>query len=177
MTRYTGKNTYEICIKKIKMWYPNNLFNATEEEIKYTKSLGLFLITNNTPTKQDVLNIHIVKWDNKIIHKYFKNIEKQLIIKLCYGINNMGYHNDKIPTKLLIYMNYQWRMLALLRDMHDYICERDSTHHVRTDDCRRFMRCLVKGLETNKFAKPVHRILNNIPQLQFTHPIFIRFNP
>lgn len=113
-----------------------------------------------------------VNWSKMLFHKYFKNIEKNLLIELRDAINKNLLHQEFIK-----YMSDRWRLVALLRDFHDYIYGRDNKHYIRTDDCRRFIDCIEHGMRVGVFTKPIHRILckKDTPG-GFTHPLFKQFN-
>lgn len=148
-------------MKKIHDWVPNSSLNASYVEIKYVLDF--------------VIN---VGWVKNSFHTYFKSIEKGLLENIRDMINYIHEHRIKyLPNTWINYMKLQWHMVALFRDFHDYMCGRDKKHYIRTDDCRRFIIGIEKGLKTSKFIKPVHRILcgENAPK-QFTHYLFTQFN-
>lgn len=146
---------------KIYTWKPHRTLNATCDEIQYIWDFA----------KQ-------VGWNKITFHKYFKNVEKTLLENVRNTINMLHEQNSNtIPEKWFEYMKIQWHMVSLFRDFHDFMCGRDKKHYIRTDDCRRFMSGIEKGLNTLKFIKPVHRVLcgENAPK-KFTHPLFTQFN-
>lgn len=145
---------------KIIQWKPNKDFKANPDEIEY------------------ILNIAVeIKWRKSNFHHYFKNIEAKFLENFRDTVNQSYLNDTPIPTEWINYMKFQWRMLALLRDFHDFMCGRDKKHYIRTDDCRRFLSCASRGLIDTKFSKPVHRLLcgENAPQ-KFIHPKFLQFN-
>jgi len=115
--------------------------------------------------------------NKETFHAYFKNIEKVLLKNFCHTINKCHKNKTTLPNWWIEHTNRQWRMLALIRDFHDHMCGRDRKHHIRTDDCRRFIPCVMQGLLLKTFSKPVHRLLSgeNAPR-EFTHPQFVKFN-
>jgi hypothetical protein len=147
-------------INNIDRWHPSRYFKASLEEIHY-----VYEITQK------------ITWKKETFHEYFKSIEKLLlenfrdIINMCYA------NNTTIPCEWIDNTNQQWRMLALIRDFHDHTCGRDRKHYIRTDDCRRFLSCVIRGLSLTSFSKPVHRLLcgENAPR-KFIHPQFVKFN-
>lgn len=145
--------------EKMYLWVPYPYLNVNIYEKKYVwefvKTLG---------------------WSNHTFHKYFKNIEKKLLENLRNEVNNLN-NSQTLPIQWKLHMKRQWRMLSIFRDFHDFICGRDEKHFIRTDDCRRFMNGIEKGMIENHFIKPVHRILRgeNSPK-KFIHPLFKQFN-
>lgn len=146
---------------KIKMylWDPYSCLNVSDAEKIYVWNF-----------------INQPGWTKNTFHKYFKNIEKILLENLRDMINNLG-NSKSLPKQWESQMSKQWRMVSIFRDFHDFMCGRDKKHYIRTDDCRRFIRGIGKGLKNKKFIKPVHRILcgENAPK-QFTHALFKQFN-
>jgi hypothetical protein len=141
-------------------WRPSKEFRATSDEIQYVQNLDKSII-----------------WCKDTFHTYFKNIEKILLENFRDIINKCHKCGIEISHKLIDQITPQWHMLALIRDFHDHMCGRDRTHYIRTDDCRRFLSCVLKGLKIQEFSKPVHRLLcgENAPR-RFVHPRFIKFN-
>lgn len=146
-------------VSKINKWNPLEVFMATDIEVIETREI-----------------IKSINWSKKETHLQFKKVEKSLLIHFRNYINSCRRLNH-IPVEQLIEINTQWRRLALVRDLHDYLCGRDKKHHIRTDDCRRFISCVIKGLHMSEFSKPVARLLcgENAPR-EFTHPAFVQFN-
>jgi hypothetical protein len=146
------------CLKNSKGWTPHKDFDASNKEIAYV--------------------LHVTKQlcGNKL-HKYFKTVESCLLSTFRDMMNNIHEHHKLQELDYILTTQKQWRLLALLRDFHDYMCGRDIKHYIRTDDCRRFVVGVSKGLKSNKFIKPVYRLLDgeNAPR-NFTHPLFIIFN-
>jgi hypothetical protein len=153
--------------KKINEWYPYYLLHSTECDrmniINYIKNIG---------------------WSKYEFHKYFKEVEELLLFNIQSMINSCDNsheeksHEENVKIRKFWYtMELHWKVLALLRDFHDYMCGRDKKHNIRTDDCHRFIRGIRIGLSTKKFIKPVCRILcgESSPR-KFTHPLFIQFN-
>jgi hypothetical protein len=140
---------------KANCWVPHRDFKATSDEIH-----NVLLYTN--------------QWCKNKFHKYIKTVESQLLSNFRNMMNNCHISISKPNWDLI---KKRWRKLALFRDFHDYMCGRDRKHYIRTDDCRRFVLGITKGLESNEFIKPVHRLLNgeNAPR-KFIHPLFIDFN-
>lgn len=148
-------------LEKMYLWEPDKNLNALYEEIQYVIDYA----------KKN-------GWTKNTFHDYFKSIEKILLENLRNTINTMHKNNiNKLPEQWINYMKLQWHMMSLFRDFHDYMCGRDKKHYIRTDDCRRFIIGIERGLSTAKFIKPVHRILcgENTPK-QFTHKLFKQFN-
>lgn len=145
---------------KISKWKPSHQFNASSEEMQYIKNIS-----------------KCITWSKESFHTYFKRTEKMLLENFRDTINKFYINNIIIPDKWINHTKHQWRMLALIRDFHDYMCGRDQKHCIRTDDCRRFISCVVKGLKHSTFSKPVHRLLcgKNAPR-KFVHPQFVKFN-
>ena len=138
-------------------WVPNKKFNATEKEVEY-----IILYTKG--------------FEKKEVYCKIKYIEKKLLKMFQKEINRF-YKNKELCGYWIDNMKYQWRMLALLRDFYDFKCVRDKTHYIRTDDCRRFINCVLDGLKNNKFSNPVKRILSNSTNsYSFIHPNFVQFN-
>lgn len=150
----------QLPLNKIDHWHPHQDFNATSAEI---------LHVHNT--------IRVIDWSKKTFHSYVKSIETLLLGNFRDVINKCHTNKTTIPPCWIEHTSYQWRMLALVRDFHDHMCGRDQTHYIRTDDCRRFLTCVLRGLHLKSFPKPVHRLLGgeNAPR-KFIHPRFIRFN-
>ena len=134
-----------------------------------------------TKYEQEYITKHIKKkgWDKRNFYSYFKNAENDLLIFLKNSINKLDALAD-LPEWWYVFMEAQWRMVAVFRDFHDSMCGRDEKHHIRTDDCRRFVSGIKSGIKTGEFPKPVHRILrgniSNKPTDKFTHPNFVQFN-
>jgi hypothetical protein len=151
-------------IQKINEWVPNDLLNANETE------------------KRNIINfIKKYGWSKLSLHTYFKNMEIILLTNMQNTLNSIFYV-DKFK-EIDILNNYwneielQWKTIALLRDFHDHMCGRDKNHHIRTDDCNRFIHGIKKGINTHKFIKPVYRILNGCEKsFSFKHPLFKQFN-
>lgn len=101
-------------------------------------------------------------------------IWKKLIHNLKFKVNQCY----SIPERSWFELNKSlWCNLALLRDLHDFICGRDEKHHIRTDDCRRFIPGIIKLFNENIVIKPVYRILYNKKKSnKFTHSLFLQFN-
>jgi hypothetical protein len=142
-------------------WKPCNLLNVgRQERLDILYSIKQMVLTPNE------------------FHDQFKEIEKKLLIHTRDYINNI--HEYKIYTlcdNWVAYMKSRWRMVAIFRDFHDFICGRDSKHYIRTDDCRRFMLGVINGINTKTFIKPVYRLLcGNTAPNKFKHPLFIKFN-
>ena len=154
------------------MWHPHKDFKVTQYEIEYIKKYINYIKTISCDKTK-----HSIQWEKRMIHAYFKNVEQDLLINFRDKINMCYIYKETISEEWIDDMKYQWRMLALLRDLHDHMCGRDATHHIRTDDCRRFMKCALNGINNKHFSKPVHRLLcgENAP-LQFKHPLFTQFN-
>lgn len=145
--------------KKAENWTPHKDFKATYKEI------------------DDVLR-YADQWGKNTFHRQFKNTESGLLSNFRNMINQCYLRQCTSPFRCWLLTNpSQWRTLALLRDFHDYMCGRDYKHYIRTDDCRRFVMGITKGLGKEKFIKPVHRLLSgeNAPR-RFTHPLFVAFN-
>ena len=71
----------------------------------------------------------------------------------------------------------KWRLLAFLRDYHDYRCGRDGKHRIRTDDCIRFISSIKRYIKSSHLNNTVYRILHGRnPDLLFKHPMFVQFN-
>jgi hypothetical protein len=135
-------------------WKPPRTFNAKQSEIN-----------------QIIATKQCKNWDSRMFHRYFKRREIKCLRKFKKIINT------KITLKLINEMNHEWRYLGLMRDFHDHMCGRDAKHHIRTDDCRRFIPCVIKGLNSGNFARPVHRLLTGATSpLGFTHSKFKQFN-
>jgi hypothetical protein len=117
-----------------------------------------------------------IGWSKNTFHKYFKNIEKMLLENFRNVVNNL-INSKTLPLQWKLQMESQWRMMAIFRDFHDFMCGRDKNHYIRTDDCRRFMSGVEKGMKNKHFIKPVHRILcgENAPK-KFIHSLFKQFN-
>ena len=109
------------------------------------------------------------------IYKYYKEYERNLLKSFRNYINTCI---NRCPSKEWIAnAKFQWRRLALIRDYYDHICCRDESHYIRTDDCRRFINCVIKGLKTKKLSNPVVRILSGkTAPRYFKHPLFVKFN-
>jgi hypothetical protein len=144
---------------KMYLWVPHLHLNVSIYEKKYIWGF-----------------IQTIGWSKNAFHKYFKNIEKELLENLRNILNNLD-NSKTLPVQWKLQMKNQWRMLAIFRDFHDFMCGRDEKHYIRTDDCRRFMIGIEKGLEKKNFIKPVHRILcgENAPK-KFMHSLFKQFN-
>ena len=144
-------------INKMSSWRPD--FNASLKEIDCVRK-----ITRNN-------------WTKETFHAFFKGIEKSLLENFRDTINTCYTNKTTMPNGWIEHTNRQWRMLALIRDFHDHMCGRDRKHYIRTDDCRRFLSCVVRGLSLTAFPKPVHRLLcgENAPR-KFIHPQFVKFN-
>ena len=143
------------------MWKPSKNFNITQNDISATIKDGL------------------ERWKMGSLHEYFKKTEAILLTSFMEYVNHCHkndvdiFHDIKWMTRNII----QGKKLALLRDFHDYMCDRDEKHHIRTDDCRRFMTCVIRGIKQPTFAMPVHRMLRgDTSPSNFTHPRFIKFN-
>lgn len=154
----------DILMKKIQSWQPNNLFNATPLEIDYIREIGI-----------------TEKWNKTTFHEYFKSIEAHLLIQFRNYVNKHNgaqtYILDSVHDDWFIENLIKWKILALLRDFHDHMCDRDQKHYIRTDDCRRFMPCVISGFESGIFARPVHRLLKgDTAPYKFTHPLFTQFS-
>lgn len=147
-------------INKMSSWRPHRDFNASLEEIQYVHEL----------TRK-------ITWTKETFHAYFKGIEKLLLENFRDIINTCYTNKTAMPNGWIEHTNRQWRMLALIRDFHDHMCGRDRKHYIRTDDCRRFLSCVMRGLSLKAFPKPVHRMLSgeNAPR-KFIHPQFVKFN-
>ena len=143
--------------KKLNNWQPHEYFNATKQEI-------LHIV--NTYNKK--------KKGGKDFHKYLKIMENKLIHDLKIKVDQC--HDT--PKQSWFDLNRSlWRNLALLRDLHDFICGRDKKHHIRTDDCRRFIPGIIKLFNKNIVINPVYRILTGCKKPnKFIHPLFIQFN-
>lgn len=142
---------------QLKKWTPHEFFNASEKEIV-----------------QVIKTYYDTQKKEKNFYEYFKNMEKKLIYNLKLKVNQCY----NIPEKSWFELNKSlWRNLALLRDLHDFICGRDKKHHIRTDDCRRFIPGIIKLFNENIVINPVYRILyNKKNENKFTHPLFLQFN-
>ena len=147
----------------IQKWQPSSTFNATPAEIHTVREIG---ITEN--------------WNKTAFHGYFKTIETNLLIQF----RNYANEHFEAQTHMPDYINDEWfvenagkwKLLALLRDFHDHMCNRDKKHYIRTDDCRRFIPCIIRGIDSGVFAMPVHRLLNgDTAPRKFTHPWFLQF--
>jgi hypothetical protein len=137
-------------------WRPPHAFQASDDDYYHVLSI---------PEAQT--------WTKPAFHAYFKRVELNLLKKFRKTINS----GDKPTNKQTHAMQRDWRRLALLRDYHDYMCERDRKHHIRTDDCRRFIACVLKGIMHGRFAMPVTRMLTGCGAPRgFTHPRFVQFN-
>ena len=157
--KYNDKVKYSINDKTIYKWKPHEYFNATQDEVN------------------EIINfITKMKWSKTDFHKYFKQYENNLINKVKDIINKSHKENNVIQHSCFEELRNEWRKLALMRDFHDYVCGRDDTHHIRTDDCRRFINGIQKILNSNIYIKPVYRLLSDKQTKKFTHPKFTRFN-
>jgi hypothetical protein len=145
-------------LKKSQSWIPHKDFKATSDEI-------------------DGVLEYADQWSKNKFHKYFKTIESHLLTNFRNTINQCYKRCKLLETEWISTTQMQWRILALFRDFHDYMCGRDHKHYIRTDDCRRFVLGITKGLKSKKFIKPVRRLLSgeNAPR-NFTHPLFVEFN-
>ncbi len=109
------------------------------------------------------------------IYKYYKDHERKLLQSFRNYINTCVERHPSVEW--IKCTKFQWRRLALVRDYYDHMCGRDASHYIRTDDCRRFINCVIKGLKTKKLAKPVVRILSGkTAPRYFKHPLFVKFN-
>jgi len=154
------KNRDVININYISNWIPNELIEATSDEIEIVH----FIIKQK-------------QWTKESLHRYFKHVESILLENFRDAVNKSHIRKIIIPESWFDTMNEQWRLLALLRDFHDHACGRDVTHCVRTADCARFLSYALSGIKVNKFPKPVIRLLcgDNAPK-GFIHPSFRQFN-
>jgi hypothetical protein len=145
--------------EKMYLWTPYSCLNINIHEKKYVWEF-----------------VQTMGWSKNIFHKYFKNIEEKLLENLRNVVNNL-VNSKTLPVQWKLQMKSQWRMMAIFRDFHDFMCGRDKKHYIRTDDCRRFMVGIEKGIEKKHFIKPVHRILcgENAPK-KFIHSLFKQFN-
>ena len=140
-------------------WDPPDYFNISDDEILYIFDI-----------------ISKIKWSKYNFHAYFKKIEEKLLIEFCnitnkymYDIYNINYYLDDQDKK--------WRLLAFLRDYHDYRCGRDGKHRIRTDDCIRFIYSIKRYIKNSNLNNTVYRILRGRnPDLLFKHPLFVQFN-
>jgi hypothetical protein len=123
---------------------------------------------------------NIKEWSNKTFYLYLKNIEEMALIEFKETINKIHTNDgDQDQTfNMLNKLNDRWVYLALLRDFHDFMCGRDVKHYIRTDDCRRFIKCVINGMYYNTtFAKPVYRLLEgDYAPKKFKHKRFLIFN-
>jgi hypothetical protein len=123
---------------------------------------------------------NIKEWYNKPFYLYLKNIEETILIKFRETINKIHADNSNRDQtfNILNKLNDIWVYLALLRDFHDFMCGRDVKHYIRTDDCRRFIKCIINGMYYNTtFAKPVYRLLEgDYAPKKFKHKRFLIFN-
>jgi predicted transcriptional regulator len=145
---------------KIARWQPSRYIKATNVEIKHIHT-----------------TIKKISWSKDAFHKYFKGVENALLCEFRDAINTCYLNQITIPDEWVANTTHQWRTLALIRDFHDYMCGRDKKHYIRTDDCRRFISCAMRGMSSNSFPKPVYRLLcgDSAPR-KFIHPQFIKFN-
>jgi hypothetical protein len=153
-------NTNKLNITQMERWKPHKDFRTTPDEIEYIHEI----IENRN-------------WIKDTFHTYFKRIETSLLENFR-DVINISHKTDKtIPIEWIDHSKNQWRILALIRDFHDHMCGRDQKHYIRTDDCRRFLQCVIRGLTIDSFPKPVYRLLcgENAPR-GFKHPRFIEFN-
>jgi hypothetical protein len=153
-----------VLMKKIQNWQPPILFNATPFEINCVKEIGI-----------------VEKWDKTTFHMYFKSMEKHLLLQFRDYINEHYYSQTHLPDYVndiwFMKNDIKWKMIALMRDFHDYMCNRDKKHYIRTDDCRRFISCVISGVESGIFPMPVHRLLKgDTAPFKFIHPLFTQFS-
>lgn len=145
--------------RTLKTWQPHRDFHISDREYAdVVKFIRMYLPKTNHG-----------------VYKYYKDHERKMLKSFRDYINTCI---DRHPSKEWISESKsQWRRLALIRDYYDHICGRDATHRIRTDDCRRFINCAIKGLKGKKIANPVVRILSGkTAPRQFKHPLFVRFN-
>lgn len=146
-------------INKSQDWVPHTDFKSNHAEIN------------------DVL-LYTDQWCKNEFHQYIKTVESHLLSSFRDMMNKCYNKQREYPKPdWILTTQEKWRSLALFRDFHDYMCGRDHKHYIRTDDCRRFVLGITRGLKSNNFIKPVHRLLNgeSAPRA-FTHPAFVVFN-
>jgi hypothetical protein len=141
-------------------WKPKTKYQVKSEDLEFIRT-----------------NINVRNWKKDSFHLYFKSLEQFLLKSFRDTINTCHIKKSAPNFDWVKCASTEWMRLALMRDYHDHMCGRYDKHYIRTDDCRRFIECALKGLKTKIFSKPVHRILcgENAPR-QFIHPLFTRFN-
>ena len=140
-------------------WSPKPSFKATEQDCLYMWNV-------------------VYLWDKTTFHITLKNFEIALLKDFSDMINRLYKScDDNILNDWINTSTKYWRRLALIRDYQDYKCGRDSTHYIRTDDCRRFVSCVSHGIKSGLLPKPVYRLLGGTTSpRKFSHPLFTRFN-
>jgi hypothetical protein len=144
-------------------WVPNHRFKATFQDILYVED-------------------SCYNFDNskKEFHGFFKYLEGKLLKEFSDMINHLHFTgNNNMIWNWFEKATVDWRRLALVRDYHDYRCGRDTTHHIRTYACRRFVSDIMYGMNNRYvFSKYVDMILSGTTcPRQFVHPAFKIFNP
>lgn len=118
-------------------------------------------------------------WSKKSFQRMIKNFERELLSEFSYIINGLDDSRsayDFLQDWADRSFKY-WKRLALVRDYHDYRCGRDSTHHIRTDYCHRFVSCVMSGVQSGSFTSPVKKLLTGTTSPRnFTHHMFRQFN-